>query len=497
MSWSTISNLTKVNLSDVDGYRAEVAVRIADELQLSEARAQVEGALREVLRRGLTMPPVEKAAVFFTQVAAAAAALGALENALAADVAATAAVNRERLIRRRDEFIRATFDPTRWGTLVKVKGPKDPDFTRPLLNKGRTESEVTADWLGQYDPPTVVFAAARGGGRRDVLWPIYPTDTTGLGASLPDARYRFWYFGRERMVLEDLPELEAVAGGSTGRCVDEVACKPSDLPSKLRWLKFGCLPIAMTQGCAPWSRCFAFYSLGTWPCWGGLGQRWPIGPQGLTIATLLQSPSAVHLAMPATRVKQALLDTVLRCGVDKLPKDPGQGAYGVFRRGVRLVLRGAAADEWGPAAGLQLGKATPPLVRGVDLAVQIDRLCDWLALRHALLLALQERLPLPPDLRAAAASSADPDLRAAAAGTWRGAPFHVDDPLGLFHEAPPKRRGRTPEEASEPGRERPDRGPPAFWADPEASTSSTSLGWFGAGAVALAAGAFAYRRRRT
>lgn len=491
MSWQTITATTGINLTDVGEFRSLVAVRVAEELQLAEGRAQVEGALREVMRRGLTMPPVQKAAVFLNQVVAVAAALGAVEDALAQDVAATAKVNRERLIRRRDDFIRETFANDRWSSLVRVTGPVDPEFERPWLNKGRSESEVTADWLGQYKPPSVVFAAARGAGRRDVLWPIYPTDTSGA-ADLPDARYRFWYFGGERMVLQDLPALEA-AKGSTGRCVDEVACDAASLPSRLRWLKFGCLPLKMTQGCAPWSRCFAFYSLGTWPCWGGLGQRWPIGPQGLTIATLLQSPSAVHLAMPADRVRQALLDTIVRCRVDQLPKDPGQGAYGVFRRGVRIILRGEAADEWSPAAGLQIGQAPPPVVRGVDLAVMINKLCDWLALRHALLLALQEGLPLPPDLRTAASQAGDLELRAAAARAWKPVPFLVDDPLGLFRE-PPKRKGRVVSTPSEPGPERPTLGPPAFWQPPPPKGDARGLMLLG-GAAAVGAAALWYRRR--
>jgi hypothetical protein len=484
MSWREVQTLTGVDLSDVEAFGFRAGEFVAQNLPAVEG---VASGIQAVVAAATTLAPVQSAAALGAQVAKTATLLYSLEAALAADARASSIVNQQRLARRRDEFIFATYRDA-WLTQREVIGPRDPVMVRPALNKGLTEAQVTANFVGQYEPP-VVFALARGAGRRDVLWPIYPTDTSGLGLPLPDPRWRFWMF-EERTAFLDLPPLGG-SSGTTGLCVQELTCERGDLP--MGWMRYGCLPIDISTGCVPWRRSWALYSLGTWPCWGALGQRWPLGPGGLALTALIHSPSSAHTRVRADDVRARLRALVSRTHVGELRSDPGQGESGVFRRGVRLVLRGQGAQSWSPANRLMPGERPPPLVAGVDLAVMIDRCCAFLAVRQALLLALQTGLALPPEVRAAAAASPDPELKDAAAKKWSGRPFHPDDPLGLFRQ-PVKRRGRDPVENSQPTEETKQNPAKMKVAAPAYDPPSSWPAWVAGGALGTAA-AVVWRRR--
>lgn len=436
VDYDAIAEATGWNLSNVEALRQELAVAWSQRLDLAGGlQSAVQGAVYQVLSSPVIASTVSKVGAAIGPLTAALGAWNSVVAGFQQDLKENAAINVERMFRARDLSIESTYRVGNWWTVAEIKAP-----TNPQLKKDYGQS--LSSFTGQVSPAGFVYSAARGSGRKDVLRPSW---------LVPGPEQVYASGGTQTIVgqLGGLPSYK-MANGSILDCAGEgeTSCQfeSGDFPKYWKWLQkpasWICIPFDLSDGCSVPARAWWPYCLGAAPAWGYLGQQFPFSPLAQTIATALRSPTPLHLAVSSQEVLASLYSIVERCKIGSLPVDPGQQANGVFRRGVRLILRGEAAQLWSPISGLQEGQLYIP-ARGVDLQTVIEAHLEFLALRRAILLSL----PLQtPELRAAAEQQKGRDLQTykASQGELPSLAYNANDPLNLYSDAPADQQGKPP-----------------------------------------------------
>lgn len=450
VDYDQIYEATGWNLSNVEALRQELAVAWATRLDLAGSLSSaVQGAVYQVLSSPVIASTVSKVGAAIGPLTAALGAWNAVVAGFQADLKENAAINVERMFRARDLSIESTYRVGNWWTVAEITAPQNPQLKKDY-------GQSLASFTGQVKPAGMVYSAARGSGRKDVLRPSW---------LVPGPEQVYASGGTQTIVgqLGNLPSYK-MANGSILDCAGEgeTSCQfeSGDFPKYWKWLQkpasWICIPFDLSDGCSVPARAWWPYCLGCAPNWGYLGQAFPFSPLGQTLATAIRSPTPLHMAISSQEVLASLYSIVERCGIPKLPIDPGQQASGVFRRGVRLVFRGtqkpppnvqwdqepAWADVWSPMWGLQPGQLQIPATGRAVQAV-IDAHLEFLALRRAILLSL----PLQtPELRAAAEAQKGRDLQTyqASQGVLPSMEYNYNDPLNLYSDVPQDQQGKPP-----------------------------------------------------
>lgn len=417
--------ITGLDLSDVEKFQQDIAGEYTSRwaaATFGEFKDKAKAALLSSVNQLVDVGPIKNTLAGLTPALGVLKSWKAVQEAMGEELKAAQAANIRRVWAARDKAIEETYRPGDWWTLAKVEGPAEVQLKKPY-------GESQAAFTSQYTPPGIVFSAARAAGK-DVLFPSFPS-------SPGSPSLRFYAWGGELGLAADMPAL-AVKTTDAPTCgeLNWNTCSVEVEGWKVwRWLHgLVCVPLDLTAGCGLPGLSWWSYCLGCAPQWGWLGQEFPLGPLGTTLAAAINSPTPYHLAIKEETVRASLHSILKRCRVLELDEDPGQTEDGVFREagGIGLKLRGILGGDDGFSAKYWMPNTpqTPaPMIFGQELAEIIERHRTWLALRRAILLTLPG---LSPAIVAAAKESPDPAVREAAKGNPPKGPWSLKDPLGLF-----------------------------------------------------------------
>lgn len=356
-------------------------------------------------------------------------ALGILEN-VSGRWAEEATKNE---IKARDLLFEAVWKPGAWRGTVKYKGPDFGD----LDLKDQIGGWSTSEFLAQYEPPGSIFM--RPAGARDFVVATYPTFAY-------EAPYGVV---RDAVVtpgdnVNGHPEMQSLLG---------MRPRVPPVPEGYGWNYICEAPGSSPSGgtiervisnyrCAPVPGSGTFFSWGTYPWLGPLGEPYQLGPKGIATCLAMQAPTPVWAAIREKDVVDAYWYWNDRSRFRSIPLAPPR----------QLGPMECVLDsEYLPFSNSEQGIFTHngqnvlihvPRYRAIETAFR-----RFFALRN---LARRNPEALPPSLKPAI--EANPDFKLPLNPRYRWA-----DPLGNWFpeekpppQAPPPKRGLPPKPKTPP-----------------------------------------------
>jgi hypothetical protein len=434
VDFGKVEAATGWQLADTQALRASLASKWAVELGVAEVTAKAESAISAGLESAISgfsaRVPLASIGSVWSSVLGITRSWEAVISLLAADLAENDGINLSRTLAARDKVF-GLYKPGDWWTTARVDAKSKNTVVKPY-------GQPVSEFLAQVSPEGVVYSAARGSGRRDVMRPAWAQNDASPhtrfvarpGEQALDRQLGYFHFN-------PVENTDCSLSDVTLTC-EQKGTEWDKIPKIIRKIaSWACLPLNVSQGCTV-SPGWLHFCLGAAPFWGWQGQPWAWSPVGVMLASQIRSPTPLHLAIEERTVRESLWAIVQRSGILELPVTPGQTKDGVWRRpnSVRIVLQGQAAQSWSPASRLIPG-AIVLTVPGPALQKIIDAHLDWLALRRAILLTMTEQTQ---EMVAAAKASREQDVRAATDGKLPTTYWSYEDPLGLFREPPPAAR---------------------------------------------------------